>query len=197
MTEWEKNKLGYLYNANYDDEIIKLRNKCIDLCYQFNNIKPSDYALQKEILHKILGKIKGEIVISAPFYCDYGFNIEVGENFYTNHNCTILDAAKVTFGNNVFIGPNCVITTAGHPLDKDQRKEGLEFAYPITIKDDVWIGANVTILPGITIGEGSIIGAGSVVTKDIPSGVIAVGNPCKVMRNVTDEDKNKYKMFNN
>lgn len=195
MTEWEKGQKGYLYDANYDKKIVELRTKCADLCYAFNNTKPSDTDLQRDLLQRILGKIKGEIVITAPFYCDYGFNIEVGENFYTNHNCTILDAAKVTFGKNVFIGPNCVITTAGHPLDKEQRGKGLEFAYPITIKDDVWIGANVTILPGITIGDGTVIGAGSVVTKNIPSGVIAVGNPCKVIRTITDEDRNKYKMF--
>ena len=195
MTEWEKGQKGYLYDANYDKKIVELRTNCADLCYEFNNTKPSDTDLQRDLLQKILGKIKGEIVITAPFYCDYGFNIEVGENFYTNHNCTILDAAKVTFGKNVFIGPNCVITTAGHPLDKEQRGKGLEFAYPITIKDDVWIGANVTILPGVTIGDETVIGAGSVVTKNIPSGVIAVGNPCKVIRPITDEDRNKYKIF--
>ncbi len=195
MTEWEKCQKGYLYDANHDKKIIESRLKCADLCYEFNNIKPSDINTQRELLNKILGKIKGEIVITAPFYCDYGFNIEVGENFYTNHNCTILDAAKVTFGKNVFIGPNCVITTSGHALDKEGRGSGLEFAYPITVKDDVWIGANVTIMPGITIESGTVIGAGSVVTKDIPSGVVAVGNPCKVIRQITEEDKNKYKKF--
>lgn len=141
-----------------------------------------------------MGRIKGTPVITAPFYCDYGFNISIGENFYTNHNVTILDGANVTFGNNVFIAPNCVFSTAGHAIDSEQRGRGLEIAQPITVGDDVWFGANVTVLPGVTIGSNTVIGAGSVVTKDIPSGVIAVGNPCRVMREITEQDKYKYKM---
>ena len=122
-------------------------------------------------------------------------NIFVGENFYMNHNCTILDEAKVEFGDNVFIAPNCVFSTAGHAIDSEQRSRGLEIALPITVGDDVWIGANVSVLPGVTIGSNTIIGAGSVVNKDIPEGVIAVGNPCKVMRKITEEDKKKYPVF--
>ena len=118
-------------------------------------------------------------MITAPFYCDYGINTSVGRNFYTNHNVTILDCTKVTFGDNVFIAPNCVFSTAGHAIDSEQRGRGLEIALPITVGDNVWIGANVTVLPGVTIGSNTIIGAGSVVNKDIPEGVIAVGNPCK------------------
>ncbi len=192
MTEWEKAQVGYLYDANYDEALVKQREACADLCYEFNNCRPSDTDKQKELLHRIIGNIKGEIVVTAPFYADYGCNISVGDNFYTNHNVTILDGAKVTFGDNVFIAPNCVFSTAGHPLDVEQRNKGLEIALPITVGDNVWIGTNVSVLPGVKIGSNTVIGAGSTVNKDIPDGVIAAGNPCKVIRKITDEDKKKY-----
>lgn len=195
MTEWEKSQNGFLYDANYDKEIVEIRTRCAELCYEFNNCKPSDRKRQRELLNQILGSIKGELVITAPFYCDCGFNISVGENFYTNHNVTILDAAKVTFGDNVFIAPNCVFSTAGHAIDSEQRNRGLEIALPITVGDSVWIGANVSVLPGVTIGSNTIIGAGSVVNKDIPDGVIACGNPCRVIRKITEADKKKYPVF--
>lgn len=196
MKEWEKAQQGYLYDANYDKEIVEERTRCADLCYEFNLCRPSDTAKQQELLNRMLGSIKGNPVITAPFYCDYGFNITIGENFYTNHNVTILDGAKVTFGDNVFIAPNCVFSTAGHAIDSEQRAKGLEIARPITVGNNVWIGANVSVLPGVTIGSSSIIGAGSVVNKDIPEGVIAAGNPCKVIRKITEEDKKKYPVFN-
>ena len=195
MKEWEKAQQGYLYDANYDKEIVEERTRCADLCYEFNLCRPSDTAKQQELLNRMLGSIKGNPVITAPFYCDYGFNITIGENFYTNHNVTILDGAKVTFGDNVFIAPNCVFSTAGHPIDSEQRAKGLEIARSITVGNNVWIGANVSVLPGVTIGSSSIIGAGSVVNKDIPEGVIAAGNPCKVIRKITEEDKKKYPVF--
>lgn len=195
MTEREKAQQGYLYDANYDKEIVEERTRCADLCYEFNLCRPSDTAKQQELLNRMLGSIKGNPVITAPFYCDYGFNITIGENFYTNHNVTILDGAKVTFGDNVFIAPNCVFSTAGHAIDSEQRAKGLEIARPITVGNNVWIGANVSVLPGVTIGSSSIIGAGSVVNKDIPEGVIAAGNPCKVIRKITEEDKKKYPVF--
>ena len=197
MTEWEKAQAGYLYDANYDKDIVDARTKCADLCYEFNHCKPSDTKKQTELLHQILGEIKGDIVITAPFYCDYGFNISVGKNFYTNHNCTILDGAKVEFGVNVFIAPNCVFSTAGHAIDAEQRGKGLEIALPIKVGNNVWFGANVSVLPGVTIGDNTIIGAGSVVNKDIPSGVIAVGNPCRVIREITEKDKEKYPIWRN
>ena len=195
MKEWEKAQQGYLYDANYDKEIVEERTRCADLCYEFNLCRPSDTAKQQELLNRMLGSIKGNPVITAPFYCDYGFNITIWENFYTNHNVTILDGAKVTFGDNVFIAPNCVFSTAGHAIDSEQRAKGLEIARPITVGNNVWIGANVSVLPGVTIGSSSIIGAGSVVNKDIPEGVIAAGNPCKVLRKITEEDKKKYPVF--
>ena len=192
MTELEKMQQGLLYDANYDSELIQARAHCKDLCFEFNNLKPSLVSEQKELIRNLFRKTGEQFYITAPFWCDYGFNIEVGENFYTNHNCVILDGAKVTFGDNVFIAPNCVFSTAGHPLDTQQRNQGLEYAYPITVGDNVWFGASVTVLPGVTIGSDTVIGAGSVVNKDIPSGVVAVGNPCRVMRKITEEDKKKY-----
>ena len=195
MTEREKAQKGYLYDANYDQQIIEERTRCADLCYEFNQCKPSDTKKQKELLKKILGSMKENPVITAPFYCDYGFNISIGKNFYTNYNVTILDGAKVTFGDNVFIAPNCVFSTAGHAIDSEQRSRGLEIALPITVGDNVWIGTNVSVLPGVTIGNNTIIGAGSVVNKNIPEGVIAAGNPCKVIRKITEEDKKKYPVW--
>lgn len=192
MTEREKAAAGYLYNANYDEEIINTITACNDLCFEFNKIKPSDRNAQTALLKKILGKTGENIIVNAPFWCDYGCNISVGDNFFMNHNCQILDGGKVTFGDYVFIAPNCVFTTAEHALDVEQRNEGLEAALPITVGNNVWIGAGVIVLGGVTIGDNTVIGAGSVVTKDIPSGVIAVGTPCRVMREITEADKHKY-----
>lgn len=192
MTEKEKCAKGLLYNANYDKELIELRIRCKDLCYELNQLVPSDIDGQREIVPKIVASIGKDFFITAPFQCDYGYNTFIGDNFYSNHNLVILDCAKVTIGNYVFIAPNCCISTAGHPIDFETRNTGLEFAYPITIEDNVWIGANVTILPGVTIGKNSVIGAGSVITKDIPPNCIAVGNPCRVLREITEEDKIKY-----
>lgn len=192
MTEKEKMLNGYLYNAN-DEELSNDRNLCKDMCFFYNNTKPSDTKKQAEIMKKILGKIKGNFSITLPFWCDYGYNIEIGENFYTNHNCVILDCAKVTFGDNVFIAPDCGFYTAGHPIDSETRNTGLEYAYPISVGDNVWFGGGVRVMPGVTIGSNVVIGSGSIVTKDIPSNVVAAGNPCRVIRKITEEDKLKYK----
>ena len=137
-----------------------------------------------ELLKRLLGKTGENLIIEPPFACDYGYNIEVGENFYANVNLVILDGAKVRIGDNAFIAPNVGIYTAGHPLDASDRNKGLEYAYPITIGDNVWIGAGAIILPGVTIGDNVVIGAGSVVTKDIPACSLAVGNPCRVIRKI-------------
>lgn len=189
MTEKEKARLGLLCDANYDEELLAERRRCKELCFQFNQLSPLKELEQKEIIGKLFGKTKENFCVTAPFYCDYGYNIEIGENFYSNHNLVILDGAKVEIGDNVFIAPNCCITTAGHPINIDERNRGLEYAYPIKIGNNVWIGAGANILPGVTIGDNVTIGAGSVVNKSIPANSIAVGNPCKVIKTILDKTK--------
>ena len=184
MSEKEKMLLGEIYDANYDEELMNERIKAKDLCYEYNHLKPSQTNERIEIMKKILGKTKDNFLIEQSFECYYGYNIEIGENFYSNHNLVILDANKVVFGDNVFIGPNCGFYTAGHPLDAETRNKGLEYAKPIKVGNDVWFGGNVVVLPGVKIGNNVVIGAGSVVTKDIPENSIAVGNPCKVIKNI-------------
>ena len=191
MTEKDKMGRQMLYDANYDKELINDRIAAKELCFEYNSIRPSDIEKQKELLTRLLGKTRENFCITAPFWCDYGYNIEIGENFYANHNLVILDGAKVTFGNNVFIAPNCGFHTAGHPIDAERRNKGLEYAYPISVGNDVWIGAGVQVMPGVTIGSNVVIGGGSVVVKDIPDNSVAVGNPCKVIRPITEEDKGR------
>lgn len=191
MTEKEKMLAQKIYNANFDRELLEERRNCKELCYDFNQLRPSEIEKQTKLMKKILGKTKGEFCIMAPFWCDYGYNIEIGENFFANHNCVILDGGKIKFGDNVFIAPNCGFHTAGHPVDFERRNQGLEYAYPITIGNDVWIGAGVHVMPGVTIGSNVVIGGGSIVTKDVPDNVVAVGNPCRVIRYITNEDKKR------
>ena len=170
-------------------ELLKEREAAKELCYDFNQLRPSETEQQTELLKKLFGKTKGSFTVMAPFWCDYGYNIEIGKNFFANHNTVILDCAKVTFGDDVFVAPNCGFYTAGHPIDADRRNQGLEYAYPITVGDNVWIGAGVHVLPGVTIGSNVVIGAGSLVNKDIPDNCGAVGNPCRVIRAITQEDE--------
>lgn len=188
MTEKEKCHNGMLYDANYDEELLRERDLCKDICYEYNSLRPSMKKEREKIIRKFFGRTGKSFLIEQPFFCDYGYNIEIGENFYMNVNCVILDGAKVVFGDNVFIAPNCGFYSAGHPLDVEQRNKGLEYAYPIRIGNNVWIGAGVSVLPGVSIGDNSVIGAGSVVNKDIPSGVLAVGNPCKVIRELDPDE---------
>lgn len=185
---------GYLYDGTAEEpELTAERKKAKDLCFKYNcQTLPSDYDTLGKIMKELIGKQGKNCAILPPFYCDYGYNIEIGDNFFANHNFTVLDPGKVRIGNNVFIATNCNITTAGHPIDAKTRNSGIEYAYPVTIGNDVWIGSNVCILPGVTIGSNVVIGAGSVVNKDIPDNVVAVGNPCRVLRPITAEDKKKY-----
>lgn len=187
MNEKEKMLSGLLYDANYDKALIDERIKCKSLCYEYNNLSPDKTEKRKELIRQILGSTKN-FLIEQPFQCDYGYNISIGENFYANHNLIILDPGKVEFGDNVFIGPNCAFYTPEHPLDAETRNKGLEYAKPIKVGNNVWLGGNVVVLGGVTIGDNSVIGAGSVVTKDIPSNSIAVGNPAKVIK-VIDNGK--------
>lgn len=179
------------YNPAFEAEI----RKCKDKCYAYNQLNPNDRESQQKILKELLGKMNENTIITPPFWCDYGYNISVGDYFYSNHNLIITDGAKVTFGDNVFIAPNCCFTTAEHALDPEMRKAGIEIAKPITVGSNVWIGAGSTVLAGAVIGDNTVIGAGSVVKGEIPANVIAVGVPCKVLRPITEADKTRYPMF--
>lgn len=183
--ETEKQKMisGKLYKA-FGEELLQERQHAKEEIFDFNALRPSAIEDRNKILRNLLGKTKTTFFIEPPFRCDYGYNIELGENFYANYNLVILDCAKVKIGDNVLIGPNVAIYTAGHPLDFKTRNNELEYAYPITIGNNVWIGGNVVINPGVSIGNNTVIGSGSVVTKNIPDNVIAVGNPCKVLRKI-------------
>ena len=179
------------YNPDYEKEIRKAK----EMCYRYNQLCPNDSAAQQQILRKLLGEMGKDTIIVPPFWCDYGYHITVGESFYANHNLIIQDGAGVSFGDNVFIAPNCCFTTAEHAIDPEMRKAGVEIAKPIKVGNNVWIGAGCTILAGVEIGDNTVIGAGSVVTRSIPSNVVAVGVPCKVLREITEKDKTTYPIY--
>ena len=188
MTEKDKMLAGELYDANFNPELIEERLACKELCYDYNHLRPRQTAERDALLRRLLGAVKGAILIEPPFYCDYGYNISVGDNFYANHGMVILDGAKVSFGDNVFIAPDCGFYTAGHPLDPERRNAGLEYARPITVGNNVWFGAGVRVLPGVTIGDNCVIGAGAVVNRSIPAGHLAVGNPARIVRKIYPTD---------
>lgn len=190
-SEKEKMLSGELYKS-FDAELLAERQRAKEIVFRYNSLQPSMIEERNELLRSLFGSVKGNFFIEPPFRCDYGCNIEIGENFYANYNLVILDCAKVTIGDNVLIGPNVGIYTAGHPLHFELRNEEWEFACPITIEDNVWIGGNVVLNPGVTIGRNSVVGSGSVVTKDIPANVVAAGNPCRVIREITDADKRRH-----
>lgn len=191
MTEKEKMLSGQPY-LSFDEELFKERQNAKELLFEFNSLKPSEIEKRNELLNNLFGKVPKQIFIEPPFRCDYGYNISVGENFYANYNCTVLDCAPVTIGDNVLLAPNVGLYTAGHPIHYEPRNRGIEYAFPIMIGDNVWIGGGVIVNPGITIGSNVVIGSGSVVTKDIPSNVVAAGNPCRVIKAITDDNRDKY-----
>ncbi|MEG0367898.1 MAG: sugar O-acetyltransferase [Coprobacillus sp.] len=186
MTEKEKAALGMWYDANYDQELLQARLDAKDLCFEYNQTKPSLLDERQKILTQLFGYFPDNLEIVQPFMCDYGNNITIKEDVFINSYCYFMDCAKISIGSHVFMGPYCGLYTASHSLDVDERNKGIENALPIIIEDNVWLGANVSILQGVTIGEGSVIAAGSVVNKDIPPHVIAGGMPCRVIKK-TDE----------
>lgn len=187
-TEKEKMLACQVYIPGQDEELMAELAICKTKCLCFNQLTAG--AEKKELLKEILGQCGEHCHIEPNFWCDYGWNIRVGENFYANHNLTVLDAGGVTFGNNVLIGPDCGFYTSGHPIDAERRNAGLEYAYPITVGDNVWIGGGVRVAPGVSIGSNVVIGTGSVIVKDIPDNCVAVGNPCRVIRQITEDEKN-------
>jgi maltose O-acetyltransferase len=185
MNETEREKM--LANEPYiaiDPELENMRKKAQNLYYYFNKSLPDETEKRSQIIKNLFGSIGRVFTIVPPFYCDYGCHIHVRENLYMNYDCIILDCNEVYIGNNVLFAPRVQIYTAYHPLDAETRRTGIEMAAPVTIGDDVWIGGGAIICPGVTIGNNTTIGAGSIVTKDIPANVLAVGNPCRVIRNL-------------
>ncbi|WP_149095546.1 sugar O-acetyltransferase [Paenibacillus terrae] len=187
---------GKLYMAG-GKELAKDSKKSRMLTRLFNNSTEEQQEYRVELLKQLFESTGQEIYIEPPFRCDYGCHITVGNQFYANYDCIIIDVAKVTIGDHVFFGPRVGVYTAGHPIDSDVRNTLLEFGKPITIGNSVWIGANTVITPGVNIGNNVVIGAGSIVTKDIPDNVVAVGNPCKVLRKITDEDRQYWEKQKN
>ena len=191
MNQKERMLAGLPYKAWMDGlSEERLENK--KRIFQYNNLHPEAAEEQNRLIREILGKTGEHVYIEAPFHCDYGYNIEVGENFFANYNLTVLDVAKVRIGDNAQIAPNVSIYTAGHPIHPDSRNSGYEYGIEVSIGDNVWIGGNAVIMPGVTIGNNAVIGAGSVVTRDIPDNVIAAGNPCRIIREITDSDRDYY-----
>ncbi len=191
MTQKDRMLKGLPYKA-WLDELPEERMENKKKIYAYNHCLPDEDEKIDKLIRDIIGKAGVNIHIEAPFHCDYGKNIEIGDNFFANYNCTILDVGKVIIGDNVQFAPNVSLYTAGHPIHPDSRNSGYEYGIGITIGNNVWLGGNVVVNPGIHIGNNVVIGSGSVISKDIPDNVIAVGNPCKVIRQITEEDRKYY-----
>lgn len=191
MNQKERMLSGLPYKA-WLDGLSQERLACQEKLRRFNALPPQAREEAAALLKELFGKTGESVHVVPPLYCDYGTNIQVGENFFANYQLTVLDCAPVTIGDNVQIAPNVSIYTAGHPLHPDSRNSGYEYALPITIGDNVWIGGNVVICPGVTIGDCAVIGAGSVVTRDVPPWTVAAGNPCRALRQITEADRDFY-----
>ena len=188
MDQIKRRDAGIAYIA--DKEVMEQQKRARKLTQELNTVDRSDFEKIEKIVKELLGKSEGAF-INPPFYCDYGFNIEVGKNFYANYNCTILDVGKVTIGDNCMFAPNVAIYTAGHPIHPDSRNSMYEYGIQVSIGDNCWLGGNTIVCPGVKIGNNVVIGAGSVVTKDIPDWSIAAGNPCRVIR-YFDTDRERW-----
>ena len=191
MTIRERMKQGLLY-TDLGEGLEEERQRCKELIYDYNLTRLGETEKRKALLQELLGDMGENIWIEPPVRMAYGKNVHIGDAFYANFNLVLVDDIDIYIGNHVMIAPNVTITATGHPVHPELRKNGTQFSIPVRIEDDVWIGANVVILPGVTIGKNSVIGAGSVVTKNIPDNVVAVGNPCQVLREITERDKQFY-----
>lgn len=189
MNQIERRDQGLAYVS--DESVMEEQKICRRILQRLNTVDRSDFDEIGRIVEELLGKSE-KAFINPPFYCDYGSHIEVGKNFFANYNCTIIDVAKVAIGDNCQFAPNVAIYTAGHPVHPESRNSLYEYGIEVTIGDNVWIGGNTVVLPGVHIGSNTVIGAGSVVTKDIPEWVVAGGNPCKVIREITEADRKFY-----
>ena len=191
MTQKERMLAGLPYRAN-DPELKQMRTENKLRVAEYNQLTRDQQEEMDQLIRQILGGTGKEILVEPPIHFDYGRNTTVGERFFANYNLTVLDVCKVTIGDNVMLAPNVSLYGAGHPIHPDARNSGYEYGAPITIGDNVWIGGSACVLPGVTIGNNVVIGAGSVVSRDIPDNVIAAGNPCRVIRPITEEDKKYY-----
>lgn len=190
MTEKEKSYAELLYQPG-DPELAAERDETVKKLTAYNRMDPLDRSGRQAAVRQLLGGTGENCVVEQPFFCTYGTNTTVGDNFFMNVNGKLMDSGKITIGSNVFIAPNVCIITEEHAMDPKQRAEGLEYTHPVHIGDNVWICTGALVLPGVTIGENSVIGAGSVVTKDIPPNSLAVGNPCRVIRELGKDEERR------
>lgn len=191
MTNWERLQAGMIYN-DFDDDLFQRRIYAKKLFRQYNKTDDDETELRQEIMSKLFKSVGKNVWIEPDFRCEFGKNITIGDNVYINFGCVILDCSEITIGENTLLGPNVGIYSANHSIDAEERINGGCFGKPIHIGKRVWLGGDVKVIAGVTISDDSIIGTGSIVTKDIPSGVIAVGNPCKILRKITEADKTDY-----
>ena len=192
MSDYEKMHSGEIYNPS-DDAIFEEQIKCLDRLYDFNLTRPTELEKREEMLKEMLAEVGENCYIEPPFHSNWGGkNVHLGKNVYMNFNATMVDDTHIYIGDCTMLGPNVVIATAGHPILPELREKALQYNMPVHIGKNCWLGAGVIVLPGVTIGNNTVIGAGSVVTKDIPSDVVAVGNPCKVLREINEHDKQFY-----
>lgn len=191
MNTRERMKNGQLYFCT-DEEVAKEQLKCLDRLYDFNQTRPSEMPKRMALLKEILAEVGENCYVEPPLHANWGINTHFGNNVYANFNLTLVDDCDIYVGDSVMFGPNVTVAVAGHPIDPDLRRKVAQFNIPVRIGNNVWIGAGAVILPGVTIGDNSVIGAGSIVTKDIPANVVAVGNPCRVLREINDRDREYY-----
>lgn len=190
MNEKEKMLAGEWYDANYDSALSAERLRAKDLCFELNHIKPSEVMQRQKILAQLFSNQPTNLDLLSPITVDYGYNITIGDNVFINHDCYLMDCAPITIGDHTFIGPKCGLYTANHPLNAESRNAGLEQALPITIGNNVWLGANVIILPGVSIGDGVVVSAGSIVTKNISENQLVMGAPAKMVKTINDDEDN-------